>query len=132
MFKSKSENLNKVHLNNDTSSGGKVIILDPTYKEEEEQYSGLRNLIDNDNDGSIPQSPLLSLNRVQTPDLRFKNKRPPEIALDISGLSMPHDYSSMSLNKYDDNENNMLKPEGRTGLQVILSGRGYDDDFLPQ
>ena len=49
---------------------------------------------------------------------------------------MPMDYSSMSLNKYDlsDNmpQNNMLKPSGRTGLQVILSGRGYDEEFMPR
>ena len=49
---------------------------------------------------------------------------------------MPLDYSSTSLNKYDFNDNmpqnNMLKPSGRTGLQVILSGRGYDQEFMPK
>ena len=60
MFKSKSENINKVHLNNDPSSRDNVIMPIPAEtQEEEEQCNGLRKLLDNDNDGSIPQSPLL-------------------------------------------------------------------------
>ena len=114
MFKKSKSEINKVHLSDDKSEIGKLNnqssranLITPIQFENDDPSSSLQNFIDNDNsgNGSVPNLVLKSTQIVA--EQKFKNQRPPEIALNnMSGLSMPEENSSISFTKHEAQQKN--------------------------